>query len=238
RSESRRLEARLMAETRLLKFQALMASLATRCAGAKPDQIDGVIEEVFGELGEAIGVDRCVAHLPAGTNPPTFKTTYRWARRGCDVPAAGFDAAPALPSTIARARDGETMCAKTLDELPDAVNGASLAARGTRPRAPPAPAPRALAARHTLLRHPAARHQRHPRRIDRRHAGRAIMADRNRRRPPAGRRGDEPGAGAQTRSGSPHLERRRSHPAARPDAARERRAPPRGERVADRALDR
>jgi PAS domain S-box-containing protein len=132
RSESHRLEARLLAETRLLKFQALMASLATRCAGAKPDQIDAVIEEILGEIGAAIGVDRCMAHLPAGTNPQTFKVTYRWTRRGCPVPADDFDALNALPWTIAKARDGETICAQTLNELPDAVDRASMAALGTR----------------------------------------------------------------------------------------------------------
>jgi formate hydrogenlyase transcriptional activator len=131
RSESRRLEARLSFEEGLVKFQGLMSGLARRCADAKPEQLDAMLEDVLREIGEALDVDRCVAHLSAAT-PQEFSITSCWARHGCPRPPDDFDALKALPWTIARACDGESVRAATLDEVPHAVDRASMADLGVR----------------------------------------------------------------------------------------------------------
>ena len=130
RSAQRDLEQRLSSAEGRARFQALVADLATRCAGTKFDQIDAMLGDVLAEAGEAFDVDRCVAYLPAATDASAFRATWRWCRADCSLPPDGFDALVGLPWILAKARAGESVSATTLDDLPDAADRASMAALG------------------------------------------------------------------------------------------------------------
>ena len=126
-SERRSLEARLSAEEHRGKFQAAMVDLARRCAATTPDRIDGAVNALLHDLGETLGADRCVAYLPSGADGPGFRAAYSWGRTGCRMPGADFDALKGLPWTMARATDGQSALVATPDEVPDAVDRASMA---------------------------------------------------------------------------------------------------------------
>ena len=121
-----RMEARISAAERQVKFQALVADLATRCAAAQPHRIEAMIREALGDIADALGIDRCVAYLPTAGDMSTVRMACGWGRSGCRLPSDDFDALAALPWTMARARAGEPFACTTLDELPNEVDGESL----------------------------------------------------------------------------------------------------------------
>ena len=129
-SERRSLEARLSAAEHRATFQAEMAGLARRCAATPPDRIDTTVNSILHELGDALEADRCVAYLPSGANGAGVRAANRWGRDGCNMPAPDFDALKGLPSMMARALDGQTVCIRALDDVPDPVDRDTLAQLG------------------------------------------------------------------------------------------------------------
>ena len=45
-----------------------MAALARRCAATTPDRIDATVNALLLDIGDALGADRCVAYLPSGAD--------------------------------------------------------------------------------------------------------------------------------------------------------------------------
>jgi formate hydrogenlyase transcriptional activator len=118
-------DARLSALESQTRIHAAIANLATRCASAKPDQLDSTIMTALASVGEALDLDRCIAHLPVA-DAPAFRAIWRWVRSGCRMPPADFDATARLPWLMSKARSGETVCVATLGEIPDLADRDSL----------------------------------------------------------------------------------------------------------------
>ena len=129
-SQQRSLEERLSAAETHSKFQALVAELATRCAATKFDQIDAALGGALAAIGEAFAVDRCIAYLPTAHDTSSFKAVWRWCQPGCELPADDFDAITGLPGLLAAVRAGESVRARTLDDLPNETDRFSMQALG------------------------------------------------------------------------------------------------------------
>jgi GAF domain len=125
----RDLEARLSVLESQARIHAAIADLATGCASAKPDHLDATITAALANIGIALDVDRCTAHLPIA-DAPVFKAAWRWIRSGCRMPAADFDATVRLPWLMSKARSGETVRVATIAEIPDHADRDSLAHLG------------------------------------------------------------------------------------------------------------
>ncbi|HJZ76989.1 MAG TPA: sigma 54-interacting transcriptional regulator [Vicinamibacterales bacterium] len=129
-SQQRNLEERLSAAVSHSRFQTMVAELATRCAATKFDQIDAALGSALAALGEAFAVDRCVAYLPTAHDTSSFRGVWRWCRPGCELPSDDFDAISGLPGLLAAVRAGESVCARTLDDLPHDTDRESMQALG------------------------------------------------------------------------------------------------------------
>jgi transcriptional regulator with GAF, ATPase, and Fis domain len=125
----RDLEARVSALESLARIHAAITDLATRCASAKPDHLDATITAALANVGDALNIDRCTAHLPVA-DAPAFKAAWRWVRAGCRMPSGDFDATVRLPWLTSRARSGETVRVATLSEIPDHADRDSLVQLG------------------------------------------------------------------------------------------------------------
>jgi PAS domain S-box-containing protein len=131
-SDERRREAQVALLEGQARVQALISDLATRCAAAPFDGLDAVLAGVLREVGEALGLDRCIAYVPKAYGASAYTPTYSWARKGTILPADDADARETLPGLLARARAGETTVAATLDDLADPTDRTSMAALGAR----------------------------------------------------------------------------------------------------------
>jgi len=131
-SDERRRAARVALLESQAGVQALISDLATRCAAAPFDGLDAALAGVLREVGEALGLDRCIAYVPRAHGASAYTPTYSWARKGTVLPADDADARETLPGLLARARAGEMTVAATLDDLADPTDRASMAALGAR----------------------------------------------------------------------------------------------------------
>jgi PAS domain S-box-containing protein len=131
-SDERRREARVALLESQAEVQALISDLATRCAATPFDGLDAALAGTLREVGEALGLDRCIAYVPKAHGATAYTPTYSWARAGTLLPAADADAGEMLPGLLARARAGEATVAATLDDLADPIDRASMTALGAR----------------------------------------------------------------------------------------------------------
>jgi len=125
RSEQQGLEARIAAAERQRAFHSLLSDLAGRCSSVPIDDLDAALDEIVREVGEVLGLDRCVAYLPAAGGE-TLRPAHAWAREPYVLPASDVDAADALPWTIGKMRAGEVVTAASVDDLPDVVDRDSM----------------------------------------------------------------------------------------------------------------
>jgi PAS domain S-box-containing protein len=131
-SDERRREGQIALLESQNDVHALISDLATRCAAAPFAGVDAALVGVLREVGEALGLDRCIAYVPKTHDAASYTPTYSWARKGTVLPADDADARETLPGLLARARAGETTVAATLDDLADPTDRASMAALGAR----------------------------------------------------------------------------------------------------------
>ncbi len=129
RSEQRDLEARLECAERDAARRALISEAVMRCAAARFDRIDEAISRAVQDIGEAMAVDRCIAYLP-GSRVTTLVPLYRWAREGEARPDDSFDACEELPWIVSQVRDGDTVSADAIANLPNEADRDALAALG------------------------------------------------------------------------------------------------------------
>jgi PAS domain S-box-containing protein len=131
-SDRRRVESQVALLQRQAGVHGIVTQLATRCAAAPFDTLDTALAELLHDVGEGLGLDRCVAYVPASNDATALTPTYSWTRSGGLLPSDAADAWNTLPGVLSRARAGEATVAATLEDLTDATDRASLAALGAR----------------------------------------------------------------------------------------------------------
>jgi len=108
----------------------LISDLANRCAQALPNRIDETVEEALAAIGDALAIDRCVAYLPTHDSS-TVRALFVWDRNGRGQLKRDVDAGNALPGMLASTRTGQVVAARTVEQIPNPIDRASLRAAGT-----------------------------------------------------------------------------------------------------------
>src|SRR5262245_26919810 len=114
-----------------VRFESLIADIASEFVSLDPAQVDETIRDAQRRLVEALGVDRSSLFQLSETDD-SYVFTHFWSRPGLPAPPQGMTA-QAFPRALATIMGGQIFCLSSIDDLPpDAPDREGLRRVGTK----------------------------------------------------------------------------------------------------------
>ena len=113
-----------------LEFERLVAELSGKFINLPADQVDGVMRDALGRIGEALNIDRC-AFIQIESNG-TAAAPIGWQRPGIPPSPSPVKIQERFPWAYETLLAGKLLCFSTVDEVPNPLDRAGYRAFGTR----------------------------------------------------------------------------------------------------------
>jgi PAS domain S-box-containing protein len=124
-TDRRRLESELrVLRDERLQFEALLGELAAEFVSLRPQDVDHALEDGLARVVRILDLDR--GELFQAVDGGEFVRTHAWTRPGWGAPTPRRLSVHQSPWHVLRLRAGEWVAAASLDDVPDAIDRASL----------------------------------------------------------------------------------------------------------------